>query len=96
MCARHRVIPSPLDNSDSVHQSYTLNGIWPSHHPVPPPQDVIGGLSAIFWALTIIPLIKYVRIILLPTLDLRLQSYNNDLPGDNMPSIWYTRRCIYQ
>ncbi|KAF8320328.1 potassium transporter [Clavulina sp. PMI_390] len=40
---------------------YTLNGIWPSNGGVPPAEDVIGGLSAIFWALTIIPLVKYAR-----------------------------------
>ena len=40
---------------------YVLNGIWPANGPVPSKEDVIGGISAIIWALTILPLIKYVR-----------------------------------
>ncbi|PSR72214.1 hypothetical protein PHLCEN_2v11921 [Hermanssonia centrifuga] len=40
---------------------YTLNGIWPASSAVPPEEDVIGGLSAIIWALTLLPLLKYVR-----------------------------------
>lgn len=42
---------------------YVLNGIWPASGSVPPKEDVIGGVSAIVWSLTIIPLIKYVRVI---------------------------------
>ncbi|GJJ12901.1 hypothetical protein Clacol_007147 [Clathrus columnatus] len=38
---------------------YVLNGIWPSNGPVPSQEDVIGGISCIIWALTIIPLMKY-------------------------------------
>jgi K+ potassium transporter integral membrane domain len=38
---------------------YVLNGIWPSSGPLPSKDDVIGGLSAIIWSLTILPLIKY-------------------------------------
>ena len=40
---------------------YVLNGIWPADGPVPPEEDVIGGVSAIIWAIIILPLIKYVR-----------------------------------
>ncbi|THG94247.1 hypothetical protein EW026_g7188 [Hermanssonia centrifuga] len=43
---------------------YTLNGIWPASSAVPPEEDVIGGLSAIIWALTLLPLLKYVFICL--------------------------------
>ncbi|EKM49054.1 uncharacterized protein PHACADRAFT_202067 [Phanerochaete carnosa HHB-10118-sp] len=41
---------------------YVLNGIWPANGPVPSREDVIGGISAIIWSLTILPLIKYVFI----------------------------------
>ncbi|KAF8343268.1 potassium transporter [Amanita rubescens] len=41
---------------------YTLNGIWPANGPLPPAEDVIGGVSAIIWAITLLPLIKYVTI----------------------------------
>ncbi|TCD67128.1 hypothetical protein EIP91_000468 [Steccherinum ochraceum] len=43
---------------------YVLNGIWPASGPVPSEEDVIGGISAIIWSLTILPLIKYVFIVL--------------------------------
>ncbi|EKM57720.1 uncharacterized protein PHACADRAFT_251527 [Phanerochaete carnosa HHB-10118-sp] len=43
---------------------YTLNGLWPADGPVPPTEDVIGGISAIIWALTLLPLCKYVFICL--------------------------------
>ncbi|ODO11951.1 potassium uptake protein [Cryptococcus amylolentus CBS 6273] len=39
---------------------YVLNGIWPAAGSAPSREDVIGGISAIIWALTIIPLLKYV------------------------------------
>ncbi|KAI4518197.1 potassium transporter [Schizophyllum commune Loenen D] len=39
---------------------YVLNGIWPAGDPVPSKEDVIGGISAIIWSLTLIPLLKYV------------------------------------
>ncbi|WVQ71165.1 potassium uptake protein [Cryptococcus sp. DSM 104548] len=39
---------------------YVLNGIWPATGPAPSQEDVIGGISAIIWALTIIPFFKYV------------------------------------
>ncbi|KAF5315194.1 hypothetical protein D9619_007278 [Psilocybe cf. subviscida] len=38
---------------------YVLNGIWPTSGPVPPSEDIIGGISAIIWSLTIVPLLKY-------------------------------------
>ncbi|KAG5650229.1 hypothetical protein H0H81_000252 [Sphagnurus paluster] len=41
---------------------YVLNGIWPQSGPPPSKEDVIGGVSAILWALTLLPLIKYVFI----------------------------------
>ncbi|TCD71664.1 hypothetical protein EIP91_005430 [Steccherinum ochraceum] len=43
---------------------YVLNGIWPASGPVPSAEDVIGGVSAIIWSLTLLPLIKYVFIVL--------------------------------
>ncbi|KAH8091723.1 potassium transporter [Cristinia sonorae] len=39
---------------------YVLNGIWPAAGEVPPAEDVVGGISAIIWALTFLPLLKYV------------------------------------
>lgn len=39
---------------------YTVGGIWPASGPVPTAEDVIGGISAIIWSLTLVPLIKYV------------------------------------
>ncbi|KAI9460347.1 potassium transporter [Russula earlei] len=39
---------------------YVLNGIWSTSGPVPSQEDVIGGVSAIVWALTFLPLCKYV------------------------------------
>ncbi|KAJ6585288.1 potassium transporter [Mycena capillaripes] len=44
---------------------YVLNGIWPSSGDIPSEEDIIGGISAIIWALTLTPLIKYVFISLL-------------------------------
>jgi KUP system potassium uptake protein len=41
---------------------YVLNGIWPASGEVPSEEDIIGGISAIIWSLTILPLIKYVII----------------------------------
>ncbi|KAF9029604.1 potassium transporter [Hymenopellis radicata] len=41
---------------------YVLNGIWPAADGVPSQEDVIGGISAIIWSITLIPLIKYVFI----------------------------------
>ena len=39
---------------------YVLNGIWSASGPVPPKDDIIGGVSAIVWSLTLLPLCKYV------------------------------------
>ncbi|KAE9408952.1 potassium transporter [Gymnopus androsaceus JB14] len=41
---------------------YVLNGLWPASGSVPSEEDVIGGISAIIWSLTLLPLIKYVFI----------------------------------
>ncbi|KAF8073896.1 potassium transporter [Lyophyllum atratum] len=41
---------------------YVLNGLGPATGDVPPQEDVIGGISAIIWSLTLLPLIKYVSI----------------------------------
>ncbi|PSR72216.1 hypothetical protein PHLCEN_2v11923 [Hermanssonia centrifuga] len=43
---------------------YVLNGIWHADDPAPSEEDVVGGISAIVWALTILPLLKYVLICL--------------------------------
>ncbi|KAI9452283.1 potassium transporter [Lactarius psammicola] len=43
---------------------YVLNGIWSSSGPVPSKDDIIGGISAIIWSLTLLPLCKYVLICL--------------------------------
>ncbi|KAJ3576321.1 hypothetical protein NP233_g493 [Leucocoprinus birnbaumii] len=43
---------------------YVLNGIWPASGDVPPSEDVIGGISAIIWSLTLLPLLKYVFVAL--------------------------------
>ncbi|KIK08027.1 hypothetical protein K443DRAFT_86126 [Laccaria amethystina LaAM-08-1] len=39
---------------------YVLNGIWPASGPLPSEEDIIGGISAIVWSLTLLPLLKYV------------------------------------
>ncbi|KAG8800880.1 hypothetical protein FRC19_008514 [Serendipita sp. 401] len=39
---------------------YTLNSIWPSSQPPPNAEDVIDGISAVVWAMTLLPLLKYV------------------------------------
>lgn len=41
---------------------YTLNGIWPPSGPIPSEEDVIGGVSAIIWSLSLLPLFKYVSV----------------------------------
>ncbi|THV03032.1 potassium transporter [Dendrothele bispora CBS 962.96] len=41
---------------------YVLNGIWPASQAAPSEEDIIGGVSAIIWSLTLLPLIKYVGI----------------------------------
>jgi hypothetical protein len=40
---------------------YVLNGIWPSSGSAPSQEDVVGGVSAIVWSMTRVPLLKYVR-----------------------------------
>ncbi|KDR82452.1 hypothetical protein GALMADRAFT_237778 [Galerina marginata CBS 339.88] len=39
---------------------YVLNGIWPASGPMPSNEDIVGGISAIIWSLTLLPLLKYV------------------------------------
>ena len=39
---------------------YVLNGIWQT---TPSPEDAIGGVSAIIWSLTLLPLLKYVSVL---------------------------------
>ena len=39
---------------------YALNGIWST---APSAEDVVGGISAIIWALTLLPLLKYVSVL---------------------------------
>lgn len=38
---------------------YVLNSIWLANEPAPPKEDVIGGISAIIWAMMLLPLLKY-------------------------------------
>ena len=56
--------------------SYTLNGIWPPDKPAPSEEDVIGGVSAIIWAIIILPLFKYVCIVPLVDHLLSLISFS--------------------
>ena len=39
-----------------------LNGIWSSAGDAPSEEDIVGGISAIVWSLTLLPLLKYVRV----------------------------------
>ncbi|KAG8698686.1 hypothetical protein FRC11_014219, partial [Ceratobasidium sp. 423] len=39
---------------------YVLNGIWPASGPLPSEEDILGGVSAIVWSLTLLPMLKYV------------------------------------
>ncbi|GFZ49919.1 hypothetical protein JCM24511_07322 [Saitozyma sp. JCM 24511] len=39
---------------------YVLNGIWSSSGDAPSEEDIVGGISAIVWSLTLLPLLKYV------------------------------------
>ncbi|VDB98094.1 unnamed protein product [Peniophora sp. CBMAI 1063] len=43
---------------------YVLNGIWPASGGPPVEEDIIGGVSAIVWSLTLVPLLKYVCVCL--------------------------------
>lgn len=49
-------------STDTLLQSplYALNGIWST---APSAEDVVGGISAIIWALTLLPLLKYVSVL---------------------------------
>ena len=49
-------------STDIIVQSplYVLNGIWPT---TPSAEDVMGGISAIVWALTLLALLKYVSVV---------------------------------
>ncbi|MBW0500804.1 hypothetical protein O181_040519 [Austropuccinia psidii MF-1] len=38
---------------------YVMNGVFPADQPAPSPEDALGAISAVIWALTIVPLIKY-------------------------------------
>ncbi|KAM0793786.1 hypothetical protein ACM66B_001203 [Microbotryomycetes sp. NB124-2] len=43
---------------------YVLNAIFPTSGPAPPKDDVIGAVSAVFWAISVVPLIKYALVAL--------------------------------
>lgn len=43
---------------------YTVNGIFPSSGPMPSREDIIGGISAILWAILLVPVVKYCLIAL--------------------------------
>ena len=53
---------------------YVLNGIWPADGPAPPKEDVVGGIGAIVWALTLMPFLKYVSAPYLRFEDSRLNT----------------------
>ncbi|KAH8929990.1 potassium transporter [Atractiella rhizophila] len=38
---------------------YTVNAIFPAANGPPSEEDVVGGISAIFWAFTLVPVVKY-------------------------------------
>ena len=75
-------------STDIILQSplYVLNGIWST---APPAEDVIGGISAIIWALTLLPLLKYVSVLASDILHLGLTICCS--PGHFCPSIWHNR-----
>jgi len=39
---------------------YVLTTLWSTTGPPPDKEDVIGGISAIVWAFSLLPLLKYV------------------------------------
>ncbi|KAG7096615.1 hypothetical protein E1B28_004032 [Marasmius oreades] len=43
---------------------FVLNGIWDTKDAIPSDEDIIGGVSAVVWAVTLLPLIKYAFIAL--------------------------------
>lgn len=62
-----RIVPPSLISYPGIIYSdigtsplYVLNGIWVASGPAPSREDVIGGISAIIWAMTLMPLLKYV------------------------------------
>ena len=67
---------------------YVLNGIWPANGPVPSEEDIIGGISAIVWSLTLLPLLKYVN------LDFLIVStlLNSRTSGVDITLFWNYRR----
>lgn len=52
--------PGVVCSSIGTSPLYVLNSIWPANQPAPPKEDVIGGISAIIWAMILLPLLKYV------------------------------------
>jgi len=66
---------------------YALNGIWPTSGPAPSREDVIGGISAIIWALTLLPLIKYVCHPFCTTTCFRL-TYSHPSLLDRFSFLW--------
>ncbi|KAF8750061.1 potassium transporter [Rhizoctonia solani] len=52
--------PSIIYSDIGTSPLYVLNGIWPSSGPLPSQEDIIGGISAIIWSLTLLPMLKYV------------------------------------
>ncbi|GAA5838703.1 hypothetical protein JCM9279_003833 [Rhodotorula babjevae] len=43
---------------------YCVNGLFPSSGPMPSPEDIVGGISAIIWAILLVPVVKYCLIAL--------------------------------
>ncbi|GAA5928143.1 hypothetical protein JCM3775_002829 [Rhodotorula graminis] len=43
---------------------YTVNGIFPSSGPMPSRENIVGGISAILWAIILVPVVKYCLIAL--------------------------------
>lgn len=60
LCLTSFAVPGIIYSDIGTSPLYVLNGIWPANGPAPSEEDVIGGISAIIWSLTILPLIKYV------------------------------------
>jgi K+ potassium transporter len=92
-------VPPPSSYNDVHHSGiiysdigtsplYVLNGIWSTSGPVPPKEDVVGGISAIIWSLTLLPLCKYVRVGS-PPLSTEAQHYLPNL-GPYLFALWYT------
>jgi hypothetical protein len=80
---------------------YVLNGIWPADGPVPPKEDVIGAISAIIWALTLMPFLKYVSTPYLQLEDSWLNIHSRSLfacasvPGREREEVSpYSKGCI--